>query len=74
MSENKAKKTSASKKSSGTAAKKISISFDKEFYFELESYVHSHGYGMEDYIKKAVKEKFDSDRISTMIDIISSKK
>ena len=66
------KQKSAAKKTAAT--KKVSVTFEKEFYTELEEYVSSHGYSVEDYVKKAVKEKLDSDRISNMIDSMSYKK
>lgn len=71
MAENRAKRSTSAKKTAKPTVKKVSVSFDKEFYSELESYVTSVGYGVEDYIKKAVKEKLDSDRISSMIDSMS---
>ena len=64
-----------SKTKSKTASfKKVSVSFDKDFYTELNDYALSRGYAVEDYIKKAVKEKLDSDRISSMIDTMTFKK
>ena len=60
-------------KSKTTGVKKVSVSFDKDFYTELSDYALSRGYAVEDYIKKAVKEKLDSDRISSMIDIMAFK-
>ncbi len=56
------------------AAKKVSIAFDKEFYSDLEEYVTSKGISVESFIKTAVKEKLDGDRISSMIDVMSFRK
>ena len=56
------------------AAKKVSIAFDKEVYSELEQYVLNRGLTVEVFIKSAVKEKLDSDRISSMIDVMSFKR
>lgn len=61
-------------KSKTASVKKVSVSFDKDFYTELNDYALSRGYAVEDYIKKAVKEKLDSDRISSMIDTMTFKK
>ena len=47
-------------KSKTASVKKVSVSFDKDFYAELNDYALSRGYAVEDYIKKAVKEKLDS--------------
>ena len=52
----------------------IGTGYHKEFYEELSQYAQSRGYAVEDYIKKAVKEKLDSDRISSMIDVMSFKR
>lgn len=70
------KKTASPKivKTKASAPKKVSVAFDKEFYEELSQYAQSRGYAVEDYIKKAVKEKLDSDRISSMIDVMSFKR
>ncbi len=61
-------------KSKTASVKKVSVSFEKDFYAELNDYALSRGYAVEDYIKKAVKEKLDSDRISSMIDTMTFKK
>ena len=61
-------------KSKTASVKKVSVSFDKDFYTELNDYALSRGYAVEDYIKKAVKEKLYSDRISSMIDTMTFKK
>ena len=60
-------------KSKTASVKKVSVSFDKDFYTELNEYASSRGYAVEDYIKKSVKEKLDSDRISSMIDVMTLK-
>ena len=56
------------------ASKKVSIAFDKDFYSDLEQYVFNRGLTVEGFIKSAVKEKLDSDRISSMIDVMSFKR
>lgn len=65
---------STTTKTKTASVKKVSVSFDKEFYTELSDYALRCGYSVEDYIKKAVKEKFDSDRISSMIDTMTLRK
>ena len=49
-------------KSKTASVKKVSVSFDKDFYTELNDYALSRGYAVEDYIKKAVKEMCIRDR------------
>ena len=68
------KTVSKTTKPKAPASKKVSIVFDKEFYSDLEEYVTSKGISVESFIKTAVKEKLDSDRISSMIDVMSFKR
>lgn len=68
------KTVSKTTKPKAPASKKVSIAFDKEFYSDLEEYVTSKGISVESFIKTAVKEKLDSDRISSMIDVMSFKR
>ncbi len=68
------KTVSKTTKPKAPASKKVSITFDKEFYSDLEEYVTSKGISVESFIKTAVKEKLDGDRISSMIDIMSFKR
>ena len=63
----------AKKTTSKSASKRISISVDKDFYLELEAYTHQNFTTIEDFVKKAIKEKLDRDRISTMIDFMSKR-
>jgi hypothetical protein len=68
MAENK---KTTSKSTSRSTTKRISVTVDKDFYLELEAYTHEKFTTIEDFVKKAIKEKMDRDRISTMIDFIS---
>ena len=70
MAESK-KTASKAKSSSKPAGKRISVTVDKEFYAELEEYTHQKCTTIEEFAKKAIKEKMDRDRISTMIDFMS---
>ena len=66
-----APKKTTSKNTSKPAGKKISVTVEKEFYTELEEYTHKMCISIEEFAKKAIKEKMDRDRISTMIDYFS---
>ena len=68
------KTVSKTTKPKAPASKKVSVSFDKDFYSDLEEYVTSKGISVESFIKTAVKEKLDGDRISSMIDVMSFKR
>lgn len=59
------------KTASKSVLKKISVAFEKEYYDELFAYASKNGMSVEEYAKNAIHEKFDSDRISNMIDYMS---
>ena len=66
-----APKKPAAKSTTKPSGKKISVTVEKEFYTELEEYTHKMCISIEEFAKKAIKEKMDRDRISTMIDYFS---
>ena len=66
-----APKKAPARSTSKPMGKKISITVEKEFYTELEEYTHKMCISIEEFAKKAIKEKMDRDRISTMIDYFS---
>ena len=71
-----AKKTASKttqRSTSKTTTKRISVTVDKDFYMDLEAYTHENFTTIEDFVKKAIKEKLDRDRISTMIDFMSKR-
>ena len=63
-----AKKTTSKSKST---TKRISVTVEKDFYTELEEYTKMRCISVDEFVKKAIKEKLDSDRISTMIDFMT---
>lgn len=52
----------------GKKNKKLTVELEQEFYQEFIDYVTYCGFSPEDFVRKAVKEKMDRDRISSMID------
>ncbi|MCI1931133.1 MAG: hypothetical protein LKJ13_05510 [Clostridia bacterium] len=69
----KIKKAANGIKKTAKSVKKITVSFEKEYYQELSSFAAQKGMTVEEFAKKAVQEKFDSDRISNMIDSMLQK-
>ena len=60
-----AKKSSTKPKSTG---KRLSVTIDPDTMAQLNEYLAQFGYSKDEFVKKAILEKFSRDKISAMID------
>ena len=68
MAEKKTPAKKATTKKATAAAKKLSVTLDKETYTLLEGYLAEFGFSKDAFVKKAILEKISRDKISSMID------